>query len=216
LTIANFILKDPSVNLSVKEIGLSVTQQILASNSNVEIIDIVRITINMLKTNYLASNLAQYIRKLMQRCSRIEIAMMLQRLFEYQPIPRKTLLNEILNYDEPLFCPVWLQTQLWVLLFDEELGSLARKIWNKYGFYLRTETIQFDKEKSHKNMFLFLRDKNFTIFNNTIKAASSALELLHNSANTNIVADLITFYDDEWKVIEQLSIEITEHEMDMD
>ena len=65
-------------------------------------------------------------------------------------------------------------------------------------------------------MFLFLRDKNFTIFNNTIKAASSALELLHNSANTNIVADLITFYDDEWKVIEQLSIEITEHEMDMD
>ena len=87
-------------------------------------------------------------------------------------------------------------------MFDEELGSLARKIWNKYGFYLGTETIQFEKEKSHKNMFFFLRDKNFTIFNNTIKAAASALELLHHSPNTDIVSDLIAFYDDEWAVIE--------------
>ena len=83
LTIANFVLKDPSVNLSVKEIGLQVTQSIMASNANVESIDIVRLTINMLKTNYIAGNLGQYIRKLMQRCSRIEIAMLLQRLFEY-------------------------------------------------------------------------------------------------------------------------------------
>ena len=52
LTIANFILKDPSVNLSVKEIGLAVTQQILGNNSNVALIDIVRITINMLKRNF--------------------------------------------------------------------------------------------------------------------------------------------------------------------
>ena len=51
-------------------------------------------------------------------------------------------------------------------------------------------------------MFFFLRDKNFTIFNNTIKAAASAVELLHDSTNSNIVTDLIAFYDDEWKVIE--------------
>ena len=35
LTIANFVLKDPSVNLSVKEIGLSVAQSILMENSSV-------------------------------------------------------------------------------------------------------------------------------------------------------------------------------------
>ena len=77
MTIANFVLKDPSVNLSVKEVGLAVTQSIMASNSSVESIDIVRLTINMLKTNYIANNLGQYIRKLMQRCSRLEIAMLL-------------------------------------------------------------------------------------------------------------------------------------------
>ena len=47
-----------------------------------------------------------------------------------------TLLILFLNYDEPLFCPVWLQTLLWVLLSDEDLSSIARKIWNKFGFYL--------------------------------------------------------------------------------
>ena len=49
----------------------------------VETIDIVRLTINMLKTNYISSNLALFVRKLMQRCSKLEIAMLLQRLFDY-------------------------------------------------------------------------------------------------------------------------------------
>lgn len=35
LTIANFVLKDPSVNLSVKEIGLTVAQSILMENAQV-------------------------------------------------------------------------------------------------------------------------------------------------------------------------------------
>ena len=77
LTIANYILRDPSVNLSVKEMGLAVAQSILETNSAVEPVDIVRLTINMLRTNYLAGNLGQFLRKLMQRCSRIEIAMLL-------------------------------------------------------------------------------------------------------------------------------------------
>lgn len=83
LTIANFVLKDMSVNLSVKEIGLQVAQDILENNSNVQTIDLVRLTINMLKTNYIASNLGQFIHKILQRTSRIELAMMLQRLHEY-------------------------------------------------------------------------------------------------------------------------------------
>jgi hypothetical protein len=58
LTIANYVLKDPSVNLSVKEIGLQVTHSILDDNAQVATIDIVRLTINMLKTNYISSNLA--------------------------------------------------------------------------------------------------------------------------------------------------------------
>ena len=77
LTIANYVLKDPSVNLSVKEIGLQVTHSILDDNAQVATIDIVRLTINMLKTNYISSNLAQFMRKLLPRCSRIELAMIL-------------------------------------------------------------------------------------------------------------------------------------------
>lgn len=157
LTIANFVLKDPSVNLSVKEVALKVAQDILENNSNVQTIDLVRITINMLKTNYISSNLGQFIRKIMARTSKLEIAMMLQRLHEYQPVPRKTFLNEILAYDEPLFCPVWLQSSIWILLYDEDLGSLARKIWNKYGFTLTSETVKLSFEESDKNLFHYLR-----------------------------------------------------------
>jgi hypothetical protein len=131
----------------------------------------------MLKTNYISNNLGLFIRKLMQRCSRLEIALLLQKLFEYQPVPRKTLLQEILNYDEPLFCPVWLQTILWVLLSDEDLSSLARKIWNKFGFYLSPETVSLAREKEDKNMFYYLRSPNFSIFELTVNATACAIEL---------------------------------------
>ncbi len=83
LTIANFVLKDPSVNLSVKEIGLSVAQSILMENSSVQLIDLVRLTVNMLKTNSISSNLSGFLRRLIRRTSRVEIALLLQPLFEY-------------------------------------------------------------------------------------------------------------------------------------
>jgi len=84
---------------------------------------------------------------------------------------------ELLNHDEPLFCPVWLQTQLWVLLSDEDLSSLARKIWNKFGFYLQPETVSLAHEKSDVNMFHYLRSANFSIFDLTVKAVASAIEM---------------------------------------
>ena len=216
LTIANYVLKDPSVNLSVKEIGLQVTQAILDTNTEIEAIDIVRLTINMLKTNYISSNLGQFIRKLMQRCSRLEIAMLLQRLFEYQPVPRRTLLGEILNYDEPLFCPVWLQTQLWILLSDEELSSLARKIWNKFGFYLTPEAICLAREKEDFNMFYYLRTDNFGNFDLTVKATAAAIELFQFTDQSSFIADMIAFYDSEWAIIAQLSFEATEDDYNKD
>lgn len=73
--------------------------------------------------------------------------MMLQRLHDYQPVPRKTFLQEILAFDEPLFSPVWLQSTFWILLFDEDLGSLARKIWNKYGFVVTSESVRLENEE---------------------------------------------------------------------
>ena len=93
---ANFVLKDPSVNLSVKEVGLNVAQSILMENSQVQLIDLVRLTVNMLKTNYISNTLSGFLRRLIRRTNRVEIALLLQPLFEYQPVPRKVLLNEIL------------------------------------------------------------------------------------------------------------------------
>lgn len=93
-------------------------------------IDLVRLTVNMLKTNYISPSLSGFLRKLMHRTSKIEIALLLQPMFEYQPVPRKVLITELLNYDEPLFCPVWFSTEIWMLLFDEELSALARKLTN--------------------------------------------------------------------------------------
>ena len=73
-------------------------------------------------------------------------------------MPRKVLLTELYAYDEPLFNPVWFSTQMWVLLFDEELGGLARKIFNKFGTTLRYECLSIELEKETHNAFYYLRE----------------------------------------------------------
>jgi hypothetical protein len=65
LLLANSVLKDQSVNLSIKEIALTVARNILESgNEGVKMFDIVRLTIGMLKTNYIAGNLSNFLKKL--------------------------------------------------------------------------------------------------------------------------------------------------------
>jgi hypothetical protein len=76
----------------VKEIALQVTQSILDNNSRVENIDLVRITINMMKSSYNNENIGQFLKKLLRRINMTELALMLQRLFEYEPIPKQKFL----------------------------------------------------------------------------------------------------------------------------
>ena len=77
LTVANYVLRDPSVNLSIKEKALIVAQDILDMNNQVKMIDLVRISINMLKTNYISSNLGGFLRKLLMRTNKVEQALLL-------------------------------------------------------------------------------------------------------------------------------------------
>jgi len=84
LLLSNFILKDPSVNLSIKEIALIVARSILESgNEKLEMFDLVRLTIGMLRTNYIANNLGTYLKKLFRLTNKEQLACLLQRLFEY-------------------------------------------------------------------------------------------------------------------------------------
>jgi len=131
-------------------------------------------------------------------------------------VPRKTLLQELLAYDEPLFCPVWFQTTLWVLLCDEDLSGLARKIWNKFGFYLQPEAAQLSREKEDWNMFHYMRSANYGIFDLTVKAVACAIELFQFSDSSPFLRDLIEFYDSEMRIIEQLSFEACEDDIDKD
>jgi hypothetical protein len=188
----------------------------LTDNNVVQMIDLVRLTINMLKTNYISANLSGFIKKLFRRTNKIEIALLLQPLFEYQPVPRKVLLTELHSYDEPLFNPVWFSTQMWVLLFDEELGGLARKIFNKFGITLRYECLDISLEVETKNVFHYLREKNFGIFSLTTKAVGSAMELYRSSPKLkNIIQDLITWYDQEWEIIDrEARIAVEEEQFD--
>jgi hypothetical protein len=176
-------------------------------------IDLIRLSINMLKTNYISQNLAGFIRKLIRRTDKIKIALLLQPLFDYQPVPRKVLLTELYNHDEPLFNPVWFSSQMWILIFDEELGGLARKIINKFGNTLRYECLDISLEKETQNIFHYLREKNFGIFSLTTKAVGSAMELFRLSPKLkNIIQDLITFYDQEWEIIDKDAREAFESE----
>lgn len=77
LTVSNYVLKDAAVNLSVKETGLRVASSILENNTEVQMIDLVRLTVNMLKTNYISPSLGVFLKKLIRRTSKIEIALLL-------------------------------------------------------------------------------------------------------------------------------------------
>jgi hypothetical protein len=50
--------------------------------------DLVRLTINMMKSNYIGKNLPVYLNKLIRRLSSEELAVVLQSLFEFDPIAR--------------------------------------------------------------------------------------------------------------------------------
>jgi len=108
------------------------------------------------------------------------------------------LLTELYAYDEPLFNPVWFATQMWMLLFDEELGGLSRKIFNKFGITLRGECLDIALEKETNNIFYYLRSANFGVFSLTTKAVGSAMEIFRQSQKlTRIVDDLTKFYRTE-------------------
>ena len=95
---------------------------------------------------------------------------------------------------------------MWILLFDEELGGLARKIFNKFGLTLRAECLEIAFEKETHNVFHFLRDSNNGIYSLTTKAVGSAMELFRQSPKLkNITNDLIQFYRTEWDIINEES-----------
>jgi len=122
-------------------------------------------------------------------------------------VPRRQVLIELLNYDMPLFCPVWFSAQMWVLQFDEELGPMARKIWNKFGLVLRTGVIDYTREKEDCNLFYYLRSDNFNTFELTSKATSSALELFGPTKLSTSIDALVQFYRSEWVKIDEMVIE---------
>ena len=77
LMFANFILSILDVNLSVKESALNVAQEILETNPKVRNIDLVRLTINMMKRNYIGKSLPHYLGKLIKKLTREELAVMI-------------------------------------------------------------------------------------------------------------------------------------------
>lgn len=137
----------------------------------------------------------------MRRLKPEYLALIFQRLFEYEPVPRYALLKEIELYDEPLFCPLWMATMLWILQFDEECSKVAKRIWNKYGMAIRTGVIDLSQEEKSKNIYFYLRSKNTNIFDSSLKAAVSAIEIFQNRFDL-IIDDLIEFYNSEMQIID--------------
>ncbi len=207
MMMANFVLKDLSVHLSVKEQALAVVQSILEDSSLVENIDLVIVTINMMKSSYNNENLAQYLNILLRRLTLEQLALILQRIFEYEPVPRLILMKELLDYELPLCCPVWFSTQIWVLQYDEECGKLARKLWNRYGLVLRSGALDLTREHEAHNLFHYLRSKNTNIFDNSVRGLVGAMEIFHTRFDL-IMDDMIEFYNKEINIIQQESLKV--------
>jgi len=200
LMFSDFVLKSMEVNLSVKESALNVAQEILDTNPKVKNMDLVSLTINMMKSNYIGKNLSNFLAKLIRRLSSEELAVMVQRLFEFDPIARQKFLHEILVQPEPLFCPVWFSTQMWILQFDDDFFSVARKIWNRYGLVLRSGVLDLGQEKKLCNIYHHLRTYNTAVFDMSIKAAVSAVEILQGRYD-QIVDDMLMFYHSEIVIV---------------
>lgn len=209
LMLANFVLQSLEVNLSVKESALNVAQEILETNPRVKNMDLVRLTINMMKSNYIGKNLSNYLNKLIRRLSSEELAVVLQSLFEFDPIARQKLLNELLIQPEPLFCPVWFSTQMWILQFDDEFFSVSRKIWNRYGLVLRSGVLDISQEGEFSNIYHHLRSSNTAVFDMAVRAAIAAIEILQGNFDA-IINDLLRFYHSEIVFVKQLNLEALE------
>lgn len=130
----------------------------------------------MMSNNFIYPSLGVFLKKLMKRLTRNELAAMTQHLFDFEPAPRKRYLDELYAYEKPLFCPTWFSTQMWVLQFEDSSKQIARKIWNKYGLVLQ-DVLNLDDEKKERNIFKYLRYNNTVITDAAIKAAVSAAEV---------------------------------------
>jgi len=60
----------------------------MEENPKVRKLDLVALTINMMKSNYIGKNLSQYLSRLIKKLTNEEIALMLQRLFDFDLIAR--------------------------------------------------------------------------------------------------------------------------------
>jgi hypothetical protein len=142
----------------------------------VENMQLIRVAVNMMKNNFIYPSLSVYLRKLVRRITKEEFAVMTQYLFDYEPIPRKRYLDELLNFDDALFCPTWFSAQMWILQFEDTTKQVARKIWNKYGLVLK-DIMKLSNEESDRNVFMYLRYKNTAISDATVKATVAAIEI---------------------------------------
>lgn len=136
LMLANFVLGKLEVNLSIKESALNVAHDILDRNPRVRNIDLVNLTVTMMKTNYTGKTLSNYLAKLIKRSSPDEVLILLKSLFEYDPVARQKFLIEINKMTNEIEIPDWLVTMMWVMQFDDDYHQLARDIWNKFEMKL--------------------------------------------------------------------------------
>jgi hypothetical protein len=115
-------------------------------------------------------------------------------------------MQELLVQARPLYCPVWLSSQMWILQFDEEFFSLSRKIWNRYGMALRTGVLSLDDEKRYRNIYHHMRSPNTGIFDMSVKATCAILEIQPDSAE-EVFDDLLRFYHTEMIHVKQLNLQ---------
>ena len=95
---------------------------------------------------------------------------------------------------------------MWIMQFDEELFSLSRKIWNKYGMVLRQGALDLEQENDLSNIYFHLRSSNTGIFDMTVKAAAAAIET-QASRYDIIIDDLLRFYQSEIIKVKQLNLD---------
>ncbi len=81
---------------------------------------------------------------------------------------------------------------------------------------MQPEALTLAREKEDVNMFHYLRSQNYSIFDLTVRASASAVELFQFMNSSQFVYDLIEFYDSEWKIIERMSFEACEEDMNKD
>jgi len=191
----NYVLSSTYAVSSVKSKALELTFKIFDESSKYNNIDIIRIAINMCKSNYMADNSSKvqdFLERLFTKISNEELSLMINYVLEFEPYPLELFLTALWNINKPLVKVRWIITKLWMCQMNEGwIQEITNQIWNKHCFNI--DLIHKQSASLKDSLVYYLSSEDIDKFDMSKSALISSIEL-HHAHIKNLIEELKEFY----------------------